>query len=431
MSRTISLIIGFTLAALLASPAFGQTVLLDFYTDGCIPCAEMTPVVDQMTAEGYEVQRINAGANRNLAAQYGVDRYPTFIVLEKGREVDRIVGKTTSQRLKVRMVRKTGPTRAWRRVRATGRYAAVVRVHCCNGRGEWSKGSGVLVRWGKRIVVLTAKHVVEDARTVLVDFCTGKRHRARIIKVDSRWDCAVLDIGDKPVGIEPAELAFGDDAKFAAGDRLETCGYGPDSTLYANSGLFKGYRSWTDDPKAPDDWMAISGKARGGDSGGPVFDDQGRVAGIIWGCKGDVTCVQPGRLHAALSELKRNVLVYERPLQRPTPPAEEQLVPVNWKQPSVSETGFANQARDPMLKWRRDAEAKDRAIMQRLERQSDMLDAVSRQKPNRPSTNVDVAIERPAEKQKPANERSPLLGGLVVMASIAGGCFIYFGAMKG
>ena len=175
------------------------------------------------------------------------------------------------------------PTPAWRYERPVGHRAAVVRIYCHDGAGtglagggtglasgtRWSKGSGVLVRWGKRVVVLTARHVVKDAKTIFVDFYNHRRHRARVLKIDARWDCAVLDIGTSPDGIDPAEFAFGADAKFQDGDRLESCGYGPDGKLAVNSGLFKGYRRSSASMQGPDDWMVISGHARGGDSGGP------------------------------------------------------------------------------------------------------------------------------------------------------------------
>lgn len=364
---------------------------------------------------------------------------------------------TDGQIVKEKTKIKRRPTHAWRYRQPEGHLAAVVRIHCCDSESmqktAWSHGSGVLVRWKKRIVVLTARHVVQDAKNILVDFFDGQRRKARVMRVNRKWDCAVLDIGKPPKGIEPAELAMGNDAKFNSGDRMETCGYGPDGKLACNVGSFKGYRQLGSDSNSdPWDWMAVSGNNRAGDSGGPIFNADHKLVGVAWGSnaatgvaqnaervmvKGgdggpEVVGVQAGLVHKILDDAIVQVFTQKKTVGgQSTPPQTSQLVPVNWKRPTVEQTGFGNQDRDPLLNWRREAEAKDRAIMQRLERQSAMLDAVSRQKPNRPSTNVDVSIERPAEKQKPANELSPLLGGLVVMASIAGGCFIYFGAMKG
>lgn len=205
------------------------------------------------------------------------------------------------------------PTRVWRYERAVGHRAAVVRITCRDG-GAWSKGSGVLVRWGKRIVVLTARHVVKDAKTIYVEFHNRRRCKAKVLKADARWDCAVLDIGAPPEGIAPAEMAFGADAAFKIGDRLESCGYGHDGKLACNSGLFGGYRRSAAAPNGPDDWMIVSGLARQGDSGGPVFDRNGRVAGILWGTDGrEVVCVQPGRIHALLDKaVAENIVVADQ-----------------------------------------------------------------------------------------------------------------------
>ncbi len=82
-----------------------------------------------------------------------------------------------------------------------------------------------------------------------------------------------------------------------------SCGYGPDGQLACNSGLFIGYKRSTQAIHGPDDWMEISGHARGGDSGGPIFNDQGRVVGVLWGTDGDhVVGVQAGRIHKLLDE---------------------------------------------------------------------------------------------------------------------------------
>ena len=84
--------------AAIALSGVGQTVLLDFYGDYCPPCRAMQPTVQSLMDAGYPVQRINA-EHSPLAAQYGVTRWPCFIMLVNGQEVDRVVGSTTYSRL--------------------------------------------------------------------------------------------------------------------------------------------------------------------------------------------------------------------------------------------------------------------------------------------------------------------------------------------
>ncbi len=87
------------LALALLGSGQGETVLLDFSADYCIPCRQMDPVVRELVARGYPVRKINIDRNRALAAHYGVDRVPCFVMLVDGQVVDRVVGGTTFSRL--------------------------------------------------------------------------------------------------------------------------------------------------------------------------------------------------------------------------------------------------------------------------------------------------------------------------------------------
>ncbi len=87
------------LALAVAGGGEGETVLLDFYADWCVPCRQMDPVVQRLAAMGHSVRRINIDQNRALAAKYGVDRLPCFVMLVDGQVADRVVGGTTFSRL--------------------------------------------------------------------------------------------------------------------------------------------------------------------------------------------------------------------------------------------------------------------------------------------------------------------------------------------
>jgi thiol-disulfide isomerase/thioredoxin len=286
-----------------------QTVLLDFSESWCGPCQQMAPTVDRLASEGYTVTKIDVDAQRALADSYGVHSIPTFIVVEQGREVDRVTGATTLERLKLHL-RKPAvkaesqgqPHPAWRYVEPKGYFSAVVRISCKISEHEGCLGSGVLVKWGGRIVVLTAKHVIADAKSIVVTLSTGKKHKAKVL-VTSAWDCAVLQLDGRVEGVTPAQIVNPSEANFTSEARFESVGFGgPETKLACNTGLFLGFKRGANAHDDRDDWFEISGPARQGDSGGPIFS-RGKVIGILWGTDGSVVVgVQAGRLGIALNE---------------------------------------------------------------------------------------------------------------------------------
>jgi thiol-disulfide isomerase/thioredoxin len=98
-------------AAVLALALSGvgqQTVLYDFYADWCGPCRAMDPTIQALIAAGHPVQRVNVDQNKPLAAKFGVQGIPCFVMVVDGRETDRVVGGTTFSRLE-RMCLATNP----------------------------------------------------------------------------------------------------------------------------------------------------------------------------------------------------------------------------------------------------------------------------------------------------------------------------------
>ncbi len=68
-------------------------VLIDFHADWCGPCQKMRPAIDQLSRKGYPIQSVNIDKAQAVAARYGVQAVPTFIVVDRsGRELDRTSG---------------------------------------------------------------------------------------------------------------------------------------------------------------------------------------------------------------------------------------------------------------------------------------------------------------------------------------------------
>lgn len=83
------------LVLLAAVVANGQTVLLDFSSDTCVPCRQMAPIVAQLEQHGYPVLRVNVDRERDYAANFNVQSVPCFVLIVDGREVDRLEGATS------------------------------------------------------------------------------------------------------------------------------------------------------------------------------------------------------------------------------------------------------------------------------------------------------------------------------------------------
>lgn len=84
--------------ALLGAPP--ENVLLDFTATWCGPCQEMSPIVAQLQRQGYPVRKVDIDHEPALARKYGVQNIPTFVLVANGREVRRVVGKTSESQLR-------------------------------------------------------------------------------------------------------------------------------------------------------------------------------------------------------------------------------------------------------------------------------------------------------------------------------------------
>ncbi|MGM9629553.1 thioredoxin family protein [Butyricicoccus sp.] len=69
--------------------AEGKT-LVEFYSDSCVPCKRMSPLLAQLEEDGViPVYKVNIVHSRSLAVEHGVQSTPTLIVFENGRELAR------------------------------------------------------------------------------------------------------------------------------------------------------------------------------------------------------------------------------------------------------------------------------------------------------------------------------------------------------
>ena len=70
-------------------------IVFYFTAEWCQPCKKVKPVVEEMKKEGFQFQMIDADYEQLLVKQFQVKSIPTFILLEDGKELNRITGAKT------------------------------------------------------------------------------------------------------------------------------------------------------------------------------------------------------------------------------------------------------------------------------------------------------------------------------------------------
>jgi S1-C subfamily serine protease len=138
-------------------------------------------------------------------------------------------------------------------------------VHRIQAGGYLGSGISVATTNG-RTLILTANHVIQDGGPYTV---AGKS--ATVIATNKTWDLAALVVNEtlpvSQLGTKEPQI----------GDKLTVCGYGYNKYAEA-TGQVVGFVA-----PAALDWVVIDASARSGDSGGPLFYQDGTVAAILWG----------------------------------------------------------------------------------------------------------------------------------------------------
>ncbi|MDO4320628.1 MAG: thioredoxin family protein [Bacteroidales bacterium] len=77
-------------------------VLIEFYADWCPHCRRMMPVVAELRAEIGEaanIVQIEGEEHPEIMDQFGVDSFPTFVLVKDGREMWRDSGEMSLEQL--------------------------------------------------------------------------------------------------------------------------------------------------------------------------------------------------------------------------------------------------------------------------------------------------------------------------------------------
>ncbi len=139
--------------------------------------------------------------------------------------------------------------------------------------GAAASGSGFAVADG---ALLTNAHVVAGCRMVARN-ASGARETARVDAVDTALDLALLAV--RP-GFAPP-LTFRDSPPVSLGERVITFGFPLSGVLSSGPSLTTGEVSALAGLRDNPLHFQISAPVQPGNSGGPLLDSQGHVAGVV------------------------------------------------------------------------------------------------------------------------------------------------------
>lgn len=205
-------------------------------------------------------------------------------------------------------------------------HPATVRVVNATGGASYY-GTGTCIEHNGQPVILTCGHLFrEGTGRIELRLPSGRRASTRLLGVDQTWDLAILSTDGK--GLRVAVLAAEYPRK---GERVTFGGYGSDRLYRARAGIVLGYVRADGTPAR--ETLAVTGAARDGDSGGPMFNRRGQLVGVLWGTDARETCgTYCGRVRKFLGRILGVAAEPVAPLV-PVPALPPEAPP--WKPPVV------------------------------------------------------------------------------------------------
>lgn len=142
---------------------------------------------------------------------------------------------------------------------------------------EGAQGTGFVI--SAKGHVLTCAHVLHNEKAATL-WISGVRYEADVVSQDSDKDLALLKIR-KPDASDLTPLTFRNDKHYSLGADVFTIGFPLSSVLGSNARFTKGSISSTTGLKDDPNQIQVSAEIQPGNSGGPLFDKDGIVVGVV------------------------------------------------------------------------------------------------------------------------------------------------------
>jgi hypothetical protein len=168
---------------------------------------------------------------------------------------------------------------------------STMRITCFEGENASSLGSGTLIaKDDDAALAITCWHLFRDNPygAIGVTFVNGERFQATRLGHDDQLDLALLEIQ----GVPSAAVVPIADVPPQVGSTVYSGGFGDSQGRFqAQAGsvnaylthFYRGRDSFVTTDQGRGDVIDIAGLARNGDSGGPMLDQNYRLAGVIFG----------------------------------------------------------------------------------------------------------------------------------------------------
>ncbi len=281
-------------SVLAAVPTPQEATLLFVTTPGCMACKQFAPLVQEMAAQGFSVQTIDAAQNPELVQnQLNVQQFPTFLMLSHDCIVDRVVPNASPVNMKPRimsMFDRRAPLSGQASLPADASANALLassvklRVDAADSH-SWGTGTIIDTRQGEALI-LTCGHIFRDSQGLgnIEVQLFGENSSVSVfghcLGYDLEMDLALIAI-KPPCPVQAVPLLFPQQQLMPNLPVLSVgCDGGANPTLRSHQILSLDRIGTPADNAVPFHYIQVSGAPVSGRSGGGLFTEAGQLIGV-------------------------------------------------------------------------------------------------------------------------------------------------------